>query len=51
MISQLQEEISDLEKQRKDTEKTWHQKISAIDTELREKKMEEEKKIMLLKEK
>jgi hypothetical protein len=29
----------------------WHDKINAIDSELREKKIEEEKKLMMLKEK
>jgi len=39
MIQELEEEISSLEQERKESEKMWHDKINAIDSELREKKI------------
>lgn len=51
MLEQLEDEVNSLEQARKEAEKVWYDKISAIDSELREKKMEEEKKLMMLKEK
>lgn len=51
MIQELDEQIADLEKERKETEKSWNDKIQAIESELMQKRVEEEKKLLILKEK
>lgn len=51
MIQQLDEQIADLEKERKETEKLWNEKIQTIQGELSQKRVEEEKKLLILKEK
>ena len=51
MITSLEEEISILEQERREYEKLWQEKIRAIDIEYEQKKLEEEKKLLILKEK
>lgn len=51
MIQQLDQQIAELEKERRETEKTWNDKIQNIEGELSQKKVEEEKKLLILKEK
>lgn len=51
MIQQLDDQIAELEKERKETERSWNDKIQAIEGELSQKKIEEEKKLLILKEK
>lgn len=51
MIQQLDQQIAELEKERRDTERTWNDKIQNIEGELSQKKVEEEKKLLILKEK
>jgi len=40
-----------VEKDRKETEKSWNDKIQTIESELMQKRVEEEKKLLILKEK
>ena len=51
MLQELDQQIADLEKERRDSEKTWNDKITHIETELQAKRVEEEKKLLILKEK
>ena len=51
MIQQLDQQIGELEKERRETERTWNDKIQNIEGELSQKKVEEEKKLLILKEK
>lgn len=51
MIEELEEEIDSLEKEKKDVEKHWQQKIAMIDQQLYQKRQEEERKLLILKEK
>jgi hypothetical protein len=41
MIATLEEEIGKLEQDRRDGEKSWQEKINAIDAEYEQKKIEE----------
>ena len=50
MIEELDQQIADLEKERKESEKSWNEKISNIENELQGKRVEEEKKLLILKE-
>ena len=49
MILKLEEEIAELEQERRETEKLWEEKVKAIDSEYAQKKIEEEKKMLILK--
>lgn len=49
MILKLEEEIAELEQERRETEKLWEEKVKAIDAEYAQKKIEEEKKMLILK--
>lgn len=51
MIASMEAEVKQLELQRKEGEKNWQEKIKAVDIELMIKRNEEEKKLMILKEK
>ena len=51
MIEQLEAEIEALQREKKDVEKHWQEKIGLIDQELHQKRVEEEKKLLILKEK
>lgn len=47
----MENEVKQLELQRKDGEKSWQEKIKAVDVELILKRNEEEKKLLILREK
>ena len=50
MISELEEQIAGLEEERRDNERLWQGKMRAIDLEFEQKKLEEEKKLLILRE-
>lgn len=51
MIAEVEDQINELEKDRKEAEKSWQEKIHNIETELQQRRLEEEKKLLILKEK
>jgi hypothetical protein len=51
MISELEEEIMKLEAEHKDAEKVWGEKLSNLEVEFSNRRVEEEKKLLILKEK
>lgn len=51
MVVALEKEIAQMEQDRRDEESTWQEKVKTIDMEYEQKKMEEEKKLLILKEK
>ena len=51
MIKTLQDEVRQLQAMKKQGEKEWQDKIKNIDLELYKKRMEEEKKMLILREK
>ena len=51
MIKTFEEEVKELEHKKKQGEKQWQQKIKIIDLELYKKRVQEEKKMLILREK
>jgi hypothetical protein len=51
MIQGLETEIKRLEADRREGEKTWQDKIKAVDLELMLKRTEEERRLMIIREK
>ena len=49
MIAEIEGQINDLEKERRESEKSWNEKIQNIETELQQRRLEEEKKLLILK--
>ncbi len=49
MINEIVEQIDQLEAERKESEKGWNQKIHNIESELQQRRIEEEKKLLILK--
>lgn len=41
MIQELDDQIAEIEKERKQTEKNWNEKIQVIENELQQKRVEE----------
>lgn len=51
MVSYLEEEITNLEEERRESDRLWQEKIRAVDAEYSQKRREEEKKLIILKQK
>ena len=51
MIETMEMEVKKLEAERKEGEKIWQEKIKAVDVELILKRNEEDKKLLILREK
>ena len=51
MIAELEEEIIKLESEYKEAEKVWGEKIANLEVEHSNRRIEEEKKLLILKEK
>jgi hypothetical protein len=51
MISEIEEEIIKLESEYKDMQQSWTEKINNLDVEHSNRRIEEEKKLLILKDK